>query len=54
MGSCVGPAAAMQKRFYGGPKSLCCTANVSLTQASAVSIFLIVQMVGQCQKGNWL
>lgn len=40
MGSCVGPAAAMQKRFYGGPKSLCCTANASLTQASALSIFL--------------
>lgn len=39
MGSCVGPAAAMQKRFSGGPKSLCWTANVSLTQASAVPIF---------------
>lgn len=54
MGSCVGPAAAMQERFYGGPKSLCWTANASLTQASAASNFLVVQMVGQCQKGNWL
>lgn len=53
-GSCVGPAVAMQERFYGGPKSLWWTANASLTQASAVSNFLVVQVVGQCQKGNWL